>query len=187
MKSFARKEKIKTRLLTFLTIILLVGIDRFTKQLITAFLELGDSITLIKIGGNNILSFKYVQNTGAAFSILQGQRLFLIIVSGLLVIGVLIFLMSDKTKNKLLYAALILLASGGMGNLADRAFYGYVIDFIYIEFINFAIFNFADICAVTGSFIAVFALFREELKNKRENENEKQPLKASSEASEADE
>jgi len=64
-------------------------------------------------------------------------------------------------------AALTLVVAGGAGNLIDRVFYGFVVDFIDFEIINFAIFNFADICVVTGVFIAVFASIREELMNNK--------------------
>jgi signal peptidase II len=66
--------------------------------------------------------------------------------------------------------ALTLVVAGGTGNLIDRIFYGYVVDFIDFEIINFAIFNFADICVTVGAFIAIFAAIKEDVmsnKNKK--------------------
>jgi signal peptidase II len=158
-----------------LAIAALIGIDRLTKWLAAVNLGAPDkprSVNIININGTNILNFTYVENTGAAFSILQGQRLFLIITTSLLIIGVLIFLLTDRLKSKLMVISLVLITAGGTGNLIDRVFYGFVIDFIDFQVINFAIFNFADICVVTGVFIGVFAAVREEVmnsKNKKSN------------------
>jgi len=130
-------------------------------------MELNSTISLIKFGDTEVLNFTHVHNTGGAFSILRGQWLFLTLMSGLLIVGLLFFLMSGRLKSKLMIIALTLVAGGGAGNLVDRVFYRYVVDFIDFRIIKFAIFNFADICVVTGVFIAVFATIREEIGNKK--------------------
>lgn len=170
MKLFISTRGLLTRLIILLSIAVLIAVDRFTKWLAVVNLnEIGKprSVNIISINDTNILNFTYVENTGAAFSFLQGHRLFLIITTSLLVTGVLIFLLTDRLKSKLMIAALTLVVAGGAGNLIDRVFYGFVVDFIDFEIINFAIFNFADICVVTGVFIAVFASIREELMNNK--------------------
>jgi signal peptidase II len=161
------------RLVTLLGIAVLIAVDRFTKWLAAVNLNAPGkprSVNIINISDTNILNFTYVENTGAAFSILQGQRLFLVLTTGLLVTGLLIFLLTDRLKSKLMIISLVLVTSGGAGNLIDRVFYGFVIDFIDFQVINFAIFNFADICVVTGVFLAVFATIREEIRNKKNND-----------------
>jgi signal peptidase II len=172
MKMFTRRSGSPVRLVTLLGIAVLIGIDRLTKWLVTANMELRDSISLIKINDVNVLNLTYTTNDGAAFSILQGQTLFLVLTTGLLVTGMLIFLLTDRLKSKLMITALTLVVAGGAGNLIDRVFNnGHVVDFIDFQIINFAIFNFADICVVTGVCLAVFATIREEITNKK-NEND---------------
>jgi signal peptidase II len=170
MKVFVRKERFSVRLISLFAIAVLIGIDRLTKWLAVTNLNVpgqSRSVNIININGTNILNFTYVENTGAAFGILQGRQLFLIILTGLLMTGMLIFLISDRLNSKLFVAALTLIIAGGMGNLIDRVFYGFVVDFIDFQVINFAIFNFADICVVVGTFIAVIAYLREEINNKK--------------------
>lgn len=161
-------KKTPVRLICLLSIVALIGIDRLTKWLAVLHLNpdgVPKSINVIRINGADILNLTYCENTGAAFSILAGQRLFLILATGLLITGALIFLLSDRMKNKWLLAALTLIITGGTGNLIDRVFDGYVVDFIDVHIINFAIFNFADICAVSGALIFLFVMLQEEIKN----------------------
>jgi signal peptidase II len=170
IKVFVRKGGFPARLIAIFGIAVFIGIDRLTKALVTANMKLYETIPLIKAGETEILNFTHTRNTGAAFSIFQGQRLFLILLPGLIIIGILIFLLSDRLKSKLMITALTLITAGGTGNLIDRVFYGYVVDFIDFRIIKFAVFNFADICVVTGVFIALFATFREEFMNKKNND-----------------
>ncbi|MCL2077696.1 MAG: signal peptidase II [Oscillospiraceae bacterium] len=159
-------KNIKTlKLFTLVFAATLIGVDRLTKWLAVVYLKPVGSVGVININGAEILNLTYVENTGAAFSILQGQRLFLIITSCLLIIGALIFLFICKGKDSVVIWSLALIIAGGAGNLIDRVFYGYVVDFIDFRFINFAIFNFADICAVTGAFLFLFVMLREEIAN----------------------
>ena len=174
MKISFLKEYRLIKLIALITAVVLIGADRFTKRLIEINFELGESINLVSINEIIILNLTYVRNTGAAFSILQGQRLFLIITTCLLLTGALIFLLSDKINSKALIIALTLIIGGGAGNLYDRVFYGYVVDFIDFRIINFPIFNFADICAVTGAFLFLFIMLIEEYKiSKKKKEDEK--------------
>lgn len=165
MKISFAKNKIHLRITALLAAAAAIGLDRITKRLAAVFLtEDGRplSVNILKINDKNVLNLTYCENTGAAFSILQGQRLFLIIATGLLLTGAVIFLLSDKVQGKLLIWALALIIGGGAGNLFDRIFLGYVVDFIDFRIINFPVFNVADICAVTGAFLFLFAMLREE-------------------------
>lgn len=114
----------------------------------------------------NILKFNYYQNTGAAWSILQGKTVTLIIVSILMLI--LVYSMSfsyDDSKMKNLSFGL--LYGGIVGNLIDRIFYGFVRDFIDIRIFgyNFPIFNIADMAIVIGVIILVVSTIKGELKS----------------------
>lgn len=93
------------------------------------------------------LNFSYVQNTGGAFGI--GKLSVVLIFNILIIIGVVVVLV--KLKNSINnYIPYVLVLSGGVGNLIDRIFKGYVIDFIDVNLFNFPTFNIADICIVIG-------------------------------------
>jgi signal peptidase II len=164
MKIFKR-EDLALRLVSLASIAVLIGLDRLTKWLITENMDLNQSINLIKAGDTEVLNLTYVLNNGAAFSILQGQRLILILLPSVFLVGALVFLLSDRLKAKYMLRSLTLVIAGGAGNLIDRIFNGgAVIDFIDFRIINFAIFNFADICAVTGALMLVFFMLKEDIK-----------------------
>ena len=119
--------------------IIFLLIDQLSKGLISLYIPLNESIKL-----TNFLSITYVQNIGAAFSILQGAR-WLFIILGIIALNIIyIFFIKDKKLTNFEIIIYALMLSGIMGNIIDRVLYGYVIDFIDITLFNFAIFNFAD-------------------------------------------
>lgn len=141
---------------------LIVGIDRITKIWVTSNAEMpGDVITRI----GNLFSFTYVRNEGAAFSMLSGRLGLLSIISIAFCIGVVIYWIVKKPKNRLLCTALAMMAAGALGNAFDRIIYGYVIDFIKAEFVNFAVFNVADIAITVGAALLVLSVCLEDKKN----------------------
>ena len=120
----------------YLLFLVLVLLDQFTKQIFISSFDVGQSIII-----NPYLSWTYLQNTGAAFSILADgggiQKAFLLSVSVL--VSVIIFLWIHKTseyQRQKLFGQFLLL-SGAVGNLIDRAQYGYVVDFIDIHLNGF--------------------------------------------------
>lgn len=140
----------------------LVGIDQLLKWLAVTCIRPEGSIPLLKIGGKEWLNLTYQENTGAAFSILEGQQLFLIVLTSIIIIGLVVVMVMKKVKRKPYIWAFALMIAGGLGNLIDRIFLGYVIDFIDVRIINFAVFNFADICAVCGGILLfVFVIYDE--------------------------
>ncbi len=131
-------------------------IDRLTKALVSATMKLGQSIPVIE----NIFHITFKTNDGAAFSILSGRVSFLIIAT-LLIIGALVaFILVKKPKSKIFGIAVSLIISGATGNLVDRVALGHVIDFLDARFINFPIFNVADICVVIGAALFCIYIFR---------------------------
>lgn len=136
--------------ITILSIIFLV-IDQISKILIIKLLEPNEVITIIK----NLFYIIYTNNTGAAFSILLGKRIFLIVVA-ILIIGILLYyIKKNKVDGKLNIIAFSLIIGGSLGNLIDRIVRGYVVDFISIKLgsYNFPIFNIADTLIVVGVFL----------------------------------
>ena len=131
---------------------ILFCLDRILKELIRYFAP--SSLTLIP----NFLYLTYTENTGAAFSILTGALPFIIVISFVL----LIYLLYDiKSQNEKKIGNYLVLA-GLLGNLFDRVFYGYVIDYISFKFASysFPIFNLADTFIVIGAFLILIDLIR---------------------------
>ncbi len=152
----------------------LVAIDQFTKFLAIKYIEPMPTISLIKFGDKEVLNFTYYENTGAAFSILEGFRIPLIIITSIIILGFIVFLFTKYAKDKRLVWIIALLIGGGTGNLIDRIFHGYVVDFIDLRIINFAVFNFADACTVVACILLfVYVMLtgkKEENKAKVEND-----------------
>lgn len=133
--------------------------DQISKIIINLFLEIGEVFVIFK----NFLSFTNVTNSGAAFSILEGNTLFLIILS--IVIMVFLFNMRKEFKDcRINSIAFGLLFGGICGNFSDRLFLGNVRDFIKVNIFdyNFPIFNLADIFIVFGVIILMISLIRGE-------------------------
>lgn len=152
----------------------LIGLDQLTKILIDNNMNLHDTFSVILLGDTQILNITYEQNTGAAFSILEGKQIFLIIVTGAILLGML-FLLLTKRIRKLSYIwCVALILAGGAGNLIDRVLRGFVVDFIDFRIINFAVFNVADICAVLGSVGLLIFVVTDEIKEYRRKRIEKQ-------------
>lgn len=137
--------------------LILILIDQIIKILVSNMIE---SIVIIK----KFFNLTYVENTGAAFSILENNTIFLIIITFISLFLIYKFLLKNKKFNKLEIVTYSLLIGGIIGNLIDRIIYGYVID--YLEFIilnrHMPIFNFADICIVIGTFLFLFITIKEE-------------------------
>lgn len=105
------------------------------------------------------IGLQYLENRGAAFGILQNQKVILLIVS-VLFIGVILFFLNkvpDTSRYMILHVLAAAVIAGGVGNMIDRFRQGYVVDFIYFSLIDFPIFNVADIYVVTAT-ILVFVL-----------------------------
>lgn len=152
-----RQDKGSTWAFLLISVIVLVLLDQGTKILAASNLK---DHSLVLIPG--VLQLTYLENRGAAFSMLEGQQGFFFVITIIIVAAVLWFyakLPADRKYRKL-RVTLAFLTAGAIGNFIDRIALHYVRDFIYFVLINFPIFNVADIY-VTGSAIAlvVFMLF----------------------------
>lgn len=137
-----------------------MGIDQWIKLWAIDALAAGP-IQLIP----RVLSLTYHENYGAAFGILQNKQIFLISITSLVMLCGVVLLLSGKVKRRLLLWSIALVLGGGIGNLIDRIWRGYVVDYVYFEPINFPIFNFADSCVVVGTgLIMLYILFIEDRK-----------------------
>ncbi len=133
----------------------LVGIDQLTKWLAVQFLKGDDPLSVIP----DIFSFTYTENRGAAWSMFEGQQWLLIGVTSVMIVGLLAVLLSGRfRRHRLATFGGILVVAGGVGNLIDRVFRGYVVDFLQTDFMDFPIFNVADCFVVVGA-VLLFVYF----------------------------
>lgn len=128
----------------------LVALDQLVKYLVSTNIPLGGSVPFLPY----IMDLTYVQNTGCAFSLLEEHTWLLTLVSAVMSVVLGVALTKDFFKHPLGKIALSLLLAGAVGNLIDRALYGYVIDMFRTLFMEFAVFNVADICVVVGGIAA---------------------------------
>jgi signal peptidase II len=153
------KDKIiKARpLISILIILVCVGIDQLTKLLaINNLRDLADEIPVI----NKVFGLYYVENKGISFSMLSSKMALIIIITSIIML-ILIYVMIRTPKTKYFMPFSIVLSvivGGAAGNMIDRIFRGFVIDFIMLDFINFPIFNVADIFVCVGLFILVILI-----------------------------
>lgn len=147
---------------------LLVGIDQFTKYLAVTYIKPQGTVNILSIDGREWLNLTYSENTGAAFSILRDKQIFLIILTSIVILGVIILMLTKRVKKTSFIWCFSLIIAGGVGNLIDRVVNSYVVDFIDFRIIKFAVFNFADICAVTGTILLMFFYILEEARASKE-------------------
>lgn len=156
--------------------VVLAAIDQLTKLLAVTYIQPVGSISLLKFGETEWLNLTYCENTGMSFSLLEGQRLLLIVLPLVLIALIEWYIFKGRADTRAKLFSLAAVSGGGLGNLIDRAFSGYVVDFIDVRIIHFAIFNFADICAVCGGIVFAVLIFLEDKKSedkKKEFPNEK--------------
>ncbi|KAA9301995.1 MULTISPECIES: signal peptidase II [Aerococcus] len=142
-----------------LIIALSLVLDQVVKAWTVNHLALLESQSLIP----HVLSLQYIQNRGAAWGMLEGQMGFFFIIT-FVVVGVLTYtLYKERKQSLLLRTALSLMIGGALGNFIDRLRLGYVVDMFRLDFIDFPIFNLADVCLTLGVFLClIYLLFFEE-------------------------
>ena len=143
------KHKRNFLIFDFISIIILIAIDQYTKYL--AVLHLKDKPAFSVIDG--VFELNYLENRGAAFGILQGKQWFFLLVAAAVVIVVLLFLSRLPFERRYLplFGCMVLLVSGAVGNVIDRLMRGFVVDFLYFSLIDFPIFNVADCYVVVAA------------------------------------
>lgn len=155
------------------TVVLLVVLcDIVSKYLVVQLLvPLGHSVTVIP----NVIDFTFVKNFGAAFGMMSNSRWIFMSVSVVFIFVLIYVLNQSYSKSKLYNISLAMILGGGIANMIDRIFVGYVVDFIEVTFIDFAVFNIADSCITIGAVLfAVYLIFFDDaffVKNKKGAEN----------------
>ena len=148
----------------------IVFLDQLTKWLTVINLDLGESVTVIE----GFFNFKYVRNTGAAFSMFDepDERWIFMTISTVAIIAMFVYLFKNRKGDRLLCVALSFIVGGGLGNMVDRTLLGYVVDFL--DFIiwhtpegrpvHFATFNVADTFVCVGVGLFALAVILEEVR-----------------------
>lgn len=133
--------------------------DRLTKWWAISRLRGKGSIEILP----GFFRFFYIENKGAAFGLLGQHAILLILLTSVAIIGMIIFLLTKKNIPKLIQTALWLVVGGALGNLVDRIFLGYVVDFMEIRVFIFPVFNVADCCvSVSVAFLVGWILLHKE-------------------------
>lgn len=131
----------------------LVLFDQWSKAAVLKGLSSGKVVTILP----DLLQFRCVRNTGAAFSVLSGKTLFLTVLTAILLVAAAVLLVLDKIPGRWNQIAVVLMAAGGAGNLIDRVIRGSVVDFIEVLFTEFAVFNVADCCVTVGAAMIILS------------------------------
>lgn len=148
-------------ILYYLTALIVIGLDQLTKYMTVQSIPYREVVEWIP----GFISFTHHRNTGAAWSILEGQMMFFYIVT-LIVVGVIIYYLHVYgRKDRLFGLALSLILGGAIGNFIDRLLFQYVVDMVRLEFINFPIFNVADMALTVGVGLMIVYLILDEIKN----------------------
>lgn len=142
-----------------LIIILIVIFDQLSKYFVNLYLKGKDAIEAIP----GLLSFRYHENRGAAWGMLENHRWVFMVISTVAIVAIIGYLIwTRKKKDSLLFRiSLCFFAGGGIGNMIDRVILSYVIDFLRFDFIDFPIFNVADSFITIGAFLMILNLILE--------------------------
>jgi signal peptidase II len=137
----------------------IIFFDQLSKWLVVIFLKGNESAVIIE----NVFQFTYLENRGAAFGMLSDHRWVFLIISAVALIGITVYMIKWRPASKLAYVAISFIVGGGIGNMIDRIWLGYVIDFI--DFCAFPkiwsyVFNVADsfVCVGAGLYILYMIL-----------------------------
>ncbi len=147
--------------LSILFCLALIGFDQFIKYIVIEYLKPVEYFDVIE----NVLRLRYVENTGAVFGSFATHTLFLTVFSVILLGIVIYYLISNRNQSKLVNFCLLLMISGGVGNIIDRIRLHYVVDYIEPLFIDFAVFNFAACLITVGAFSLIIYLIVDLIKD----------------------
>lgn len=141
----------------------LVGIDQLIKFFVSVYLQPVGKVNVI----GDIFKLTYVENRGVAFGMFSDMRWVFVVLTVALLAIIIIYMFKKKPQGKFFYICSALIIGGGVGNLIDRVFYGYVIDYLSLSFFP-PVCNFADYCITAGTvLLMVYLLFFSDAFSKR--------------------
>lgn len=133
--------------------IIMVAVDQIIKYFVTVYLQPLGSVTVI----DNFFNLTYVENNGVAFGMFSDMRWVFVALTSVLLFVIIFIMFKKRPKGKMFYIAAGLIIGGGIGNLIDRIFYGYVIDYLSLSFFP-PVCNFADYCITIGTVLLIIYL-----------------------------
>ena len=149
----------KKRGIVAVIVLLLIGLDQLVKNYVVQQIPLGEVRSWIP----NLVSLTYLQNRGAAFSMLQDQQWLFAVITLVVMAGAIWYLHKHMEDSFWMVLGLTLIIAGGLGNFIDRISQGFVVDMFHLDFINFAIFNVADSYLTVGVVVLLLAMLKEEM------------------------
>lgn len=155
-------------IISLISIAVLTAADQVIKLFVERFLAPVGTAEFI----NGFIGWNYVRNTGAAFGSFSDNTVLLSVVTGAVLLAGIVLIAMKKVKSKFCLVCAVMIISGGLGNLIDRVLKGYVVDFIDLQFMDFAAFNFADILVTVGAFALMFYVIADIFRD-RKNSGEK--------------
>jgi signal peptidase II len=158
----------KIRIYSIVSMLVLVGVDQLIKYYVDLRLKPVGTVPFIE----GFMQFSYYENDGAMMGMMSGKTLTMTILAVICLVVIMFVIFSGKVKFGVDYCCIVLMMSGGLGNIIDRIFRGYVIDYIEVLFIDFYIFNFAD-CLVTVAAALLIANQIYEMINENKAKKEK--------------
>ena len=157
-------------ILAVISAVLLLGADQLTKYSVSTEFALGEQREFLK----GFIDLTYIHNRGGAWGMLYGKTYILIPITVIVMAVCIILYKKHGKKNKLLFWAIMLVLSGGVGNMIDRVFRdGNVIDFLHFEFFpSFPVFNVADCAIVVGAGLLILYFILDSVKESKQKEAE---------------
>lgn len=139
-------------------IVVLIALDQLVKWWTVENIALDSVRDFIP----NVLSLAYLRNYGAAYSLLQNQQTFFIVITIVVMAGAIWYLIKHIKDSLWLVTSLSLVIAGGFGNFIDRVRLGYVVDMFHLDFIDFPVFNVADSYLTVGVLLLFICIMKEE-------------------------
>lgn len=167
MKKYTKK-KIITLVIQYMGMAMLIGIDLIIKKVVVDNISLYENVGFIE----GLFSWTYVQNTGMAWSMFDGNPELLSVFTGILIFAALVYL-ALPLKRALAYDICVpVIIAGGAANMIDRMTRGFVVDYIRTLFVDFPVYNFAD-CLITCGAAALMIYLIYEIVRDSKNEKKK--------------
>lgn len=165
-------------ILLIAAIIIFIGADQLVKHWAVESLKPVGNMDFLRIGDFEILDLTYLENRGAIFGSMAGQRWFLIGLTSILILAAAVIMFRTVKKSKFISVICALFVAGGIGNLIDRIRYGFVVDMFDIQLFRFAVFNVADIFITVAEGMMVVYLLLEIKKDMAKKKAEKSAAEA---------
>ena len=159
------------KMFSLISIAVLTAVDQIIKFFVERDLRPVSEAPFIE----GFIGWHYVRNTGAAFGSFSNSTVLLSVFTAVLLLAGIVALLTGKIRNKFYQVCAVMVIAGGLGNLIDRIFRGFVVDYIEVQFMDFAVFNFADILVTCGAFMimgyTVYDLVKEQKLKKAGDKN----------------